>query len=140
MEAISVPITDVMQTIDDINYEESQLFRNERIEIVYKKWMSEKNDKSQRKIARQYDFSSSTLNDRINDDVSQTERNQNQQHVWSSKEAIIVEIIKRLQVWNWFARIQHVRFMIEQLFEAKDDTNSLNKRNNHLLFFVLIHQ
>ena len=37
MEVISVSITDVMQTIDDINYEESQLFRSERIEIVYKK-------------------------------------------------------------------------------------------------------
>ena len=37
MEAISVPIIDVMQTIADINYEESQLFRSERIEIVYKK-------------------------------------------------------------------------------------------------------
>ena len=81
MKAISVSIIDVVQAIVDINYEESQLFRSERIEIVYKKWMSEKNDKSQRKIARQYDFSSSTLNDRINDDASQTERNQNQQRV-----------------------------------------------------------
>ena len=37
MKAISVPIIDVMQTIVDINYEKSQLFKSERIEIVYKK-------------------------------------------------------------------------------------------------------
>ena len=140
MEAISVPITDVVQAIADISYEGPQLSRSERIEAAYKEWMSEKNDKSQRKIARQYGLSSSTLNDRINGGASQTERNQSQQRVWPSEEAVIVETIKRLQVWGWPARVQHVRFMAEQLLEARGDTNPLGKRNSHLLYSVLIHQ
>ena len=125
--------SDVNQTVNDINYEKSQLFRSERFETIYNEWINESNIKSQRKIAKQYNFSSSIFNDRIKSATSWIERAQNLQRIWFEKKTILIEIIERLQSWNWFVRILHVRFMIEQLLVTKNDKNSFDKYN-FLLF------
>ena len=124
--------SDVKQAVDDISYEKPQLSRSERIETTYNEWMSESNIKSQRKIAKQYDFSSSTLNDRIKGANSWAERAQKLQRIWPEEKTIMIETIERLQSWNWFARVQHVRFMAEQLLIARDDRDSLDKYHSLL--------
>ncbi|KAG7006901.1 hypothetical protein G7Y79_00012g032370 [Physcia stellaris] len=117
--------SDVNQAVDDISYEGPQLSRSERLEAAYNEWISESNIKSQRKIARQYGLSSSTLNDRIKGANSWAERAQKLQRIWPEEEAVMVKTIERLQSWGWPARVQHVRFMAEQLLIARGDKNPL---------------
>ena len=129
---ISRVVDDLTKNVEIIRFENVSLSYNERIALVFKAWISKKNIKSRRRIAAEFDISKFSFNDRINDERSKTQRDQNLQRVWAVKKIVIIETLTRLQTWDWSARMQHVRFMTQQLLQAKNDMKSLNKFRDYM--------
>lgn len=126
------PNSIVSRSSDETSFDEVQLSKNERIEAAYKEWTSGQTSKSQRQLAAEFGLSKSTLNDRINGASSKAQRDQSLQRVWVEEETAIAETLTRLQSWGWPARVQHARFMAEQILQARGDMKPLGKHYNHV--------
>ena len=129
---ISRAVDDLAEDVEAIRFEDVPLPYNERIALASKAWASKENTKSRRRIAAEFGIPKSSFNDRINGGRSKAQRDQNLQRVWAVEETVIVETLTRLQTWGWPARVQHVRFMAQQLLQARGDMKPLGKSRGYM--------
>lgn len=83
------------------------------------------NQKSVRKVAKQYGIPKSSLHDRFNGKMTRKEEHQRRQKLNPQEELAIVKCLHRLQAWRWPLRIDQVRRMAAELLKKKGDTQNL---------------
>ncbi len=108
--------------------EDIELSQEKRITLAHARWneASAVNENSfQAKIARQYEISTSTLWDRINDRKTVAARNQQFQRLSQEEEEAICDWILRLQTWDWSSHVKQVYSIIQELLIKKSDDKSV---------------
>ncbi len=80
---------------------------------------------SQAKLARQYEISSSTLWNQINDQKTAAACNQQFQRLSLEEEAAICDWILRLQIWDWSSHVKQVCSIAKELLIKKSDDKSV---------------
>ena len=100
-----------------------EISQKERLQLALEACKS--NQKSMRKVAKQYGIPKSSLHDRVNGKMTRKEEHQRRQKLNPQEELAIVNWLHRLQAWGWPSRIDQVREMAAELLKKKGDTQSL---------------
>ncbi len=111
-----------------ISSEDIELSLKECIMLAHAHWnkTSAVNENSfQAKLARQYEISSSTLWNWINDRKTIAACNQQFQRLSLEEEAAICDWILRLQIWDWSSHVKQVHSIIKELLIKKNDDKSV---------------
>ena len=88
----------------------------------------DRNAVSTRSFALDYGVPTSTFDDRASGrTVSRKEVGERQQRLRPGEEQATVDWILRLGTWGWPPRVEHVRFMVEDLLQKKGDNSKLGK-------------
>jgi hypothetical protein len=105
-----------------------ELSQEKRITLAHARWneaSTANENPSQAKIARQYEISTSTLWDRINDRKTAAARNQQFQRLSQEEEEAICDWILRLQTWGWSSHVKQVHSIAKELLIKKNDDKSV---------------
>ncbi len=111
-----------------ISSEDIKLSQKERITLAHARWneaSAANENSSQAKLARQYEISSSTLWNQINDRKTAAACNQQFQRLSLEEEAAICDWILRLQIWDWSSHVKQVRSIAKELLIKKSDDKSV---------------
>ena len=100
-----------------------EISQKERLQLALEACKS--NQKSMRKVAKQYGIPKSSLHDRVNGKMTRKEEHQRRQKLSPQEELEIVNWLHRLQAWGWPSRIDQVREMAAELLKKKGDTQNL---------------
>ena len=124
----TITVTSLIPSIFFIPSENIELSQKERIMLAHARWneaSAVNENSSQAKLARQYEISSSTLWNRINDQITAAARNQQFQRLSFEEEAAIRDWILRLQTWDWSSRVKQVRLIAKELLIKKNYDKSV---------------
>ena len=100
-----------------------EISQKERLQLALEACKS--NQKSMRKVAKQYGVPKSSLHDRVNGKMTRKEEHQRRQKLSPQEELAIVNWLHRLQAWGWPSRIDQVREMAAELLKKKGDSQNL---------------
>ena len=109
-------------SVSDVGFS-GEISQKERLQLALEACKS--NQKSMRKVAKQYGIPKSSLHDRVNGKMTRKEEHQRRQKLSPQEELAIVNWLHRLQAWGWSSRIDQVREMAAELLKKKGDTQSL---------------